>query len=558
MIRQRVYLQWLVTGMFTLAGMLSAQKAPAYPRYSREVLEITFDEWIGEEEFQELQASLQRMAINHNKTLLSRFDKNKDGKLDAAERRAMHNTITSERAQFYREWEAKMQGQNGEMELPPQPPEGGWGGGWGGHRGGEWHGHRGEGEVRTGRRSNAHPEGSALLLVDGGQETAKRSLVDQVLDSKEQDQSAVRVVSGGKLQLKNLTVTKSGDTSSEEASNFTGLNSAISARKNSSLIVEKGSLTTRGNGANAVFAFGRGAVVQTSDLTIETVSDSSRGLVASFGGAIYAENLNIHTHGARCTALATDRGEGTIRAAKVIARTEGKDSPGIYSTGDIRAVDSTFVSEKAEAAIVEGRSSILLENCKLTGSKKRGVFLYRIFSEEEEYGRGSFTMKGGELTAQEGPLFFASNTFGEVNLTGVTLKGASHILAQAAISHWGTRGENGGHLRLIAQKQILAGKVMAGAHSTVTLKLNDGAKWKGSVPKHAGTVQILLGTGAVWNVTADSIVDTLDGENMTKEQLLAAIHSHGKVISYGYSSILKEETIRLPDGGTLQPLKEEP
>ena len=48
------------------------------------------------------------------------------------------------------------------------------------------------------------------------------------------------------------------------------------------------------------------------NVKITTYQDKSRGLDATFGGIIEAENVEINTNGNSCAAIATDRGEGNI------------------------------------------------------------------------------------------------------------------------------------------------------------------------------------------------------------------------------------------------------
>ena len=60
------------------------------------------------------------------------------------------------------------------------------------------------------------------------------------------------------------------------------------------------------------FSTGTDSKIYISDSTITTTgSSSSRGLDATYGGYIEADNVKITTRGGSCATLATDRGEGT-------------------------------------------------------------------------------------------------------------------------------------------------------------------------------------------------------------------------------------------------------
>ena len=62
-----------------------------------------------------------------------------------------------------------------------------------------------------------------------------------------------------------------------------------------------------------MFSTGTDSKIYISDSNITTTgTGSSRGLDATYGGYIEAENVKITTQGGSCATLATDRGEGTV------------------------------------------------------------------------------------------------------------------------------------------------------------------------------------------------------------------------------------------------------
>ncbi len=91
--------------------------------------------------------------------------------------------------------------------------------------------------------------GSSLTLsgtytVDG--KTAAET--NAVYAASTADVSGVYVANGGSLTLTNPTVTKSGDTSSEDNSNFYGLNAGVVAASASELTIDGGTITTNADG----------------------------------------------------------------------------------------------------------------------------------------------------------------------------------------------------------------------------------------------------------------------------------------------------------------------
>jgi hypothetical protein len=397
--------------------------------------------------------------------------------------------------------------------------------------------------------------GGATYELDGSKisEEKKESKLSRTASIV--NETVVRVKNGAKLSVDELDVTKTGNCTSEEESNFYSLNSAVAAWASSELNIKKGSISTNANGANAVFAWGEKSHVTVKDLTITTKQNSSRGLDATYGGHIDGENLKISTEGAHCAALATDRGEGFVYVKNINATTRGEGSPGIYSTGNIRATDSKFTAYGSEAAVIEGKNSIQLTNCELTGHRLCGAMLYQSFSGDAGVGTSIMKMSGGTLAAETGPLFYVTNTHARLELNGVKLVKKTDLLVQAQADRWGTVGRNGGNLTLTAEDQTLDGNVTVDQISEITILLKKGATLTGAIntAANAGKVHLSLGEGAVWNVTADSSVDEFGGPGSGVNELLARIKSNGHTIYYRVKEGYFEDgkTYDLDNGGKL-------
>lgn len=367
------------------------------------------------------------------------------------------------------------------------------------------------------------------------------------------DTSVAWVTRNGTLNLTDTSLTKTGKTSNEDKSNFAGQNAVALASDGGHLVLNKSRIYSDGDGANAVVATGRTTVVDIADLEIRTKADSSRGLHATWGGTINATKVTIDTAGEHCAALATDRGEGTVNASQIKARTAGAGSPGIYSTGNIAVRDSTFVATGSEAAVIEGRNSITLVDSSISGAKLWGVMLYQSFSGDAGLGTCVFKMTRGSLSAATGPLFYATNTSAVVELEGVVLQKGSDQLVSAATGRWGKAGNNGGKLDFTARKQVLEGRVEADAISSIKLTLLQGSSLKGSV----SNASLSLDATSTWTVTADSSLETLAPSGTSGETMLGNIQSNGFRVSYNASlaanAWLGHKTWQLPGGGSLVP-----
>jgi hypothetical protein len=146
---------------------------------------------------------------------------------------------------------------------------------------------------------------SALILEFGGDEAC--AIVAST------NESGVLVKNSGKLTLTNVVVSTTSKSSSSDASSFYGLASGVLASTGAAIQETAGSVTTTGDGANAVFAYGTGSSVVIAGTKVAASGQFAHGIMASGGGAITATNLDVSTAGASSAAVVTDRGGGTIR-----------------------------------------------------------------------------------------------------------------------------------------------------------------------------------------------------------------------------------------------------
>ena len=161
-----------------------------------------------------------------------------------------------------------------------------------------------------GGKPGSGEEQSESVDTAGANEITDTQSLSGSLESFGADESVVVVKDGGNLTLEDGTVTKTGDTSNTENSEFYGLNAALLVKEGSAMTVSGTDITTEAEGANALFATGENAVLAVQDVTIRTTGNSSRGMDATYGGTVTADNVTISTSGAHCAAVATDRGKG--------------------------------------------------------------------------------------------------------------------------------------------------------------------------------------------------------------------------------------------------------
>ena len=416
-------------------------------------------------------------------------------------------------------------------ELPPGPPPDGKFGG-------------------MQESSNDASSLTAVKTVDG----SSLNLVGQNLASTGTNENVLLVRKDGTLTLTDSRLSKTGDSSNADASNFTGQNAIILAN-NSNAVLENLTLTSDADGANAIFATGEKAQVTAKHIKIHTKNNSSRGLDATYGGTIHAEDVDITTEGAHCGALATDRGEGNVIVNGAKIHTSGEGSPCIYSTGNIQLTNGEGVATGSEIAVVEGKNSITLQNANLTGHIKHGVMLYQSFSGDANVGVASFTAKDSVLNNNSsGPMFYITNTSAKATLENTTLNQSSDILVKVTSDRWGSAGKNGGDFTLNAQNQQLKGQILANHISKVTLNLGEGSTFSGTInnDNQAEAANISLTKGASWQLTADAYVTTITDEQTDFSNIVS--NKHNIYYDKENNPHLNGRTINLPGGGKLKPM----
>jgi hypothetical protein len=372
------------------------------------------------------------------------------------------------------------------------------------------------------------------------------------------DESGVTVSDGGVYTLTHSTVTTSGNTSSGDNSSFYGLNAGVLAKSAATIYLSKSIVTTTGTGANGVFATGSGSSVTLDQVTIDASGALAHGVMATNGGVLSLTDVNITTLSSNAAALATDRGGGTIQASGGVMTTAGNDSPGIYSTGVISVSQAEISASGSEAAVIEGSNSIVLNNTNLSGAKKWGVMIYQSMSGDAQGAQGEFTMIGGSLAAQTGPLFYVTNSTGYIYLAGINLNAASGTLVSAGAGNWGTSGSNGGTVYLTANAQPMAGDILIDSLSYFSGDLQNGSLLQGAIntANTAKSASLTLDAASSWQVSADSYLTCLTDPGGINGSSITNITGNGHTVYYQASacSALGGKTYTLGGGGELKPV----
>ena len=439
----------------------------------------------------------------------------------------------------------------------------------------------------TNSSSNASTSIDANALEDRGNLVVDSESLDEskgLYHTDSADVNTILVKNGGALKLIDSLINKTGDTASTgDDADFYGINSAVLANTNGTIDISNVEINTDSKGSNGIFVTnaeasgedssaqggnagsggqppempdggqppetidgqgpggseepGQTTVSGTTEANIKNVkitthSDKSRGLDATYNGIINAENVVINTDGQSCAALATDRGEGQVHVKNSdintgVSKASGRGSPLIYSTGNITLENTKGTSYVSQIACIEGKNSIELTDCDLTGYGEGnrqdgdayvdlgGVFIYQSMSGDADVGTSQFTAKNSKLTIPqessvygEAPMFHVTNTACVINLDNTELSfGSGTFLEVSSQNQWGNTGSNGGTAELNTDNEKIEGNVIVDSISSLNWTMKN-TEFKGAI-NSTGNTTVNVAEGSTWTLTGDSAVSSL-------------------------------------------------
>ena len=344
------------------------------------------------------------------------------------------------------------------------------------------------------------------------------------------DENSLHVYNSADVTLTNADITRdSADSTGGDTSSFYGVGAAALVT-DGTLKISDSTISTDAKGGAGVFAYG-GGTAYVSDTTITTQQDTSGGIHVAGGGTLYAWDLNVETNGESSAAIRSDRGSGTMVVDGGSYTSNGTGSPAIYSTADISVNNATLTANGSEAVCIEGLNTIRLFNCTLSGSMPANaqndcdwnVILYQSMSGDSEQGNSTFEMVGGSLTANNGGMFYTTNTESTFLLDGVDITPSAEndfflkCTGNANARGWGQSGANGADCSFTARNQTMEGDVIWDSISQLDFYMLDGSTLTGAVlddETNAGSggdgcANLYISADSTWVVTGDSVLTNL-------------------------------------------------
>lgn len=312
-------------------------------------------------------------------------------------------------------------------------------------------------------------------------------------------------------------IKSAGSASSADGASFTGVNAAVRVYDSAKLTLSDCTVEASASNATGVFAYDKG-VVTLENCTVTVSGGGAGGVQVAGGGTLYGTNLTVTS--ASKAAIRSDRGGGImVLDGGTYTSTGSNGCPAIYSTADITVKNADCISTNSRAVIIEGKNSVTLENCTLSGndqstkegSVKANVLLYQSASGDASVGTSVFTMTGGSMKSNSGAMFYCTNTASVINLESAELiLSEDGTLLTVSAGRWGKDGKNGGDCTLNAKDQTLSGSILADAISSLTLNLSN-SHYTGAVTGE-GKIAVTMDAGSTWTLTGDSYVTSIDGD----------------------------------------------
>ncbi len=369
--------------------------------------------------------------------------------------------------------------------------------------------------------SNSSAEESVQAYDEISSESSTVDASGETYVATEDDESAVDVGGSANETITNAIIKKdSGDATSADDSSFKGVNAAVRVYDEAILNLSGCTITSDAKNATGVFAYDKGTIY-ISDSTVDVAGGGAGGIQVAGGGTLYATNLTVTS--ASKAAIRSDRGGGTLVVdGGTYTSTGSNGCPAIYSTADISVSNSVCTSENSRAVIIEGKNSVILNDCTLEGndqsskegSVKANVLLYQSASGDADEGTSSFTMTGGSIKSNSGAMFYCTNTSSVITLSDAELiLSEDNSLLIVSEGRWGKDGKNGGQCEFNATDQTLEGSIIVDDISSLDLNLS-GSTYEGAINEsgQAGEVSVSLDSASTWTLTGDSYITSFDGD----------------------------------------------
>ena len=359
--------------------------------------------------------------------------------------------------------------------------------------------------------------------------TEDQDLVGVEMASENGDENVIHVYDGAVVSIADSSFENHGEGGGGDASSFYGVGATLFV-SDGELYVSDTDIATDCSGGAGVFAYDNG-VAYVSGATISTTQASAGGLHVAGGGTLYAWDCDVHTEASMAAApIRSDRGGGlmVIDGGSYVA--EG-GTGAVYVTADITVHDAYLYAGASEAIAIEGKNTIRLFDCDLTGNMVSGdlndgnvwnIIVYQSMSGDADVGTSEYDMIGGTLTTNAGPVVYNTNTSSYITFKGVDINYGDtttwflQVTGNNSSRTWGTAGKNGANCIFSAYEQAMEGGVVYDTISNLDFYMIDGSSLEGAIVlddsynggnSGDGICNVYITEDSTWTVTGDSEIN---------------------------------------------------
>ncbi len=357
--------------------------------------------------------------------------------------------------------------------------------------------------------------------------TSDETLASAEMASTNGDENVIHVMNGATAYVTDGVFDNTGTGTGGDASSFYGVGATLFV-SDGELYSANNTITSDTTGGAGVFAYDNGTAYVYNN-TITTQQGSSGGLHVAGGGTLYAWDCNVQTNAGSAAAIRSDRGGGTM-VVDGGSYVSNVGTGAVYCTADITVHNAYLYSGQSEAMAIEGKNTIRLFDCDLTGDMQPSeindnrvwnCIVYQSMSGDADVGTSEFDMIGGSLTCHAGPVLFNTNTSSYITFQDVDIdygRDTTYFLqvtGNASSRTWGTAGKNGANCIFSAYDQDIEGEVLYDTISNLDFYLLDDSEMEGFFTcddsynggyTGDGVANVYIDASSSWEVTGDSVI----------------------------------------------------
>lgn len=296
---------------------------------------------------------------------------------------------------------------------------------------------------------------SSAYIIDGEEVTINGGTYQSAITN----QNVFLVVNGGKLTIKNATITKNKDTNKSDADTSLGLNASIVVVGNeSSATLSNCIIETNASDSDAVYVTNEASlIIEKSEIL--TTKQNANGLNATYSASIEASDLTVTTNKNNSIPILNDNSK--IQVSNSTLKTKGEDSPCVYTKGETTLKSVRGNANNSQAIeIVENK--LILKKCNFNSGSNCGILITQDDNNKNEVTLSAY--KSVIQNSSEGGLFQIESTKATIDIEDCTLKNQTSTLISA-----NTNSE----VTFNSETQNLSGDIFADKKSSISVNLKN-------------------------------------------------------------------------------------